>query len=101
MYRVYKRTGNGVVAVENTETHAHLVIGRVSPEIVNTLTEAGYYDLPLIGEEWDMEISSECAKALSLLAMKMKKPIRDQRKKKPEEIKPSADVDIFDLIYGT
>lgn len=101
MYRVYKRTGNGVVAVENTETHAHLVIGRVSPEIVNILTEAGYYDLPLIGEEWDIEISSECAKALSLLAMKMKKPIRDQRKKKPEEIKPSADVDIFDLIYGT
>lgn len=101
MYRVYKRTGNGVVAVENTETHAHLVIGRVSLEIVNILMEAGYYDLPLIGEEWDIEISSECAKALSLLAMKMKKPIRDQRKKKPEEIKPSADVDIFDLIYGT
>ena len=101
MYRVYKRTGNGVVAVENTETHAYLVIGRVSPEIVHVLTEAGYYDLPLIGEEWDMEISSECAKALSLLTMKMKKPIRDQRKKKPEEIKPSADVDIFDLIYGT
>lgn len=100
MYRVYKRTGNGVVAVENTETHAYLVIGRVDPEIVHVLTEAGY-DLPPFGEEWDMEISSECAKALSLLTMKMKKPIRDQRKKKPEEQKPSADVDIFDLIYGT
>lgn len=100
MYKVYKRIGNGLVAIENTDTHAYLVIGRVSPEIVSILTEAGY-EVPPFGEEWDIEISSICAKELSLLTMKMKKPIRDQRKKKPEEQKPSADVDIFDLIYGT
>ena len=98
MYKVYKPTGNGLVSVENMDTHASVVIGRVSPEIVHVLTEAGY-DLPPFGEEWSVEVNKECATALATMAMRMKKPIRDQRKKK-EEPKPSAEVDMFDLIYG-
>ncbi len=100
MYRVRKPIGNGVVSVENTETHASVIIGRISMEMMNILEEAGY-EVPAYTEEWDLEVNKECARALSLLAMPMKKPIRDQRKKKPEEIKPGADVDVFDLIYGT
>ena len=95
MYRVYKPAGNGLVSVENTETHASVVIGRVSTEIINTIAEAGY-EAPTYIDEWNLEVNKECARILSLLTMKMKKPIRDQRKHKP-----SAEVDVFDLIYGT
>lgn len=98
MYKVYKPTGNGLVSVENTDTHASVVIGKVNMEIINTIKEAGY-DLPPFGEEWSVEVNKECATALATMAMRMKKPIRDQRKKK-EEPKPSAEVDMFDLIYG-
>ena len=98
MYKVYKPAGNGLVSIENTETHTNLVIGRVSTEIINTIVEAGY-EAPAYSEEWNLEVNRECARILSLLTMKMKKPIRDQRKKK-EEPKPSAEVDMFDLIYG-
>lgn len=98
MYKVYKPTGNGLVSVENMDTHASVVIGKVNMEIINTIKEAGY-DLPPFGEEWSVEVNKECATALAAMAMRMKKPIRDQRKKK-EEPKPSAEVDMFDLIYG-
>lgn len=98
MYKVYKPTGNGLVSVENTDTHASVVIGKANMEIIKVIEEAGY-TVPAYTEEWSIEVNKDCATALATMAMRMKKPIRDQRKKK-EEPKPSAEVDMFDLIYG-
>lgn len=98
MYKVYKPTGNGLVSVENMDTHASVVIGKANMEIIKVIEEAGY-EAPVYTDEWNLEVNKECATTLATMAMRMKKPIRDQRKKK-EEPKPSAEVDMFDLIYG-
>lgn len=100
MYRIIKSSGNANVIVENTDTKANIIIGRANMEIINTLKEAGY-EVPAYSEEWDIEVNNDVAKALALMAMKMKKPIRDQSKKyKPATEKIGAEVDAFDLIYG-
>ena len=103
MYRVLKTQGTGAnVVVENTDTKANIIIGRLNPDIIRTIVEhqGEGYIIPEYDSIWNIEVNKECATALATMAMRMKKPIRDQRKKK-EEPKPSAEVDMFDLIYGT
>jgi hypothetical protein len=102
MYRVIKPSGNNAnITVENIETSSSVVIGRLSLEIVNILETAGY-KIDNYTEEMSIEIDTETKDKLVALTMKMKRPIRDQRKKttKEETKKLDADVDAFDLIFG-
>jgi len=102
MYRVLKTAGvRANVVVENTDTKSNVIIGRLSTDIVDTIKthrEAGY-TIPEYDSIWNIEVNSDCAKELTKLAMPMKKPVRDQRKK-PEEKKVGVNVDAFDLIFG-
>lgn len=103
MYRLIKARGyDATVSIENMDTKATVIIGIAKIEIINILVEYGY-EYPAFQEEWDMEVNSEAAKKLAALALSMKKPIRDQRKKKEEpteEKRIGVEVDAFDLIYG-
>lgn len=107
MYRVIKGEGYGAnVSVENTDTLATVMIGRADTAITSILEKQGYrfgamkddgvisYD-----EEWHLAVNKEIAEELVHLALNIKKPFRDQRKK-PEEKKVGVEVDAFDLIYG-
>lgn len=101
MYRVVKANGNDAnIIIQNTETKSNLIIGRFSYDIKKILEDAGY-SFPPSYEAWTFEVNSETAKSLASKAMRMKKPIRDQRKK-PEENKKSDKqvVDVFDMIFG-
>lgn len=100
MYRVSKPRGVSNVTVENTDTCASVMIGRVSMEIIDTISVYGA-EPPDFQLEWSFAVNKDCASALTALALKMKKPIRDQRKVKedtPQKI--GVEVDAFDLIYG-
>ena len=106
MYRIIKPEGAGAnVSVENMETHASVIIGRLTIKIIDMITEdkGDSFKLPEYSSAWDISISQDAAKALVATTMHMKKPIRDQRKK-PTEDKPTGkigvDIDAFDLIYG-
>ena len=112
MYRVTKPQGyDANITIENTDTYATVVIGKLSTAIRDILKKQGYeFDdtvrhtpsTILYHEEWNFEVNKETAEELVHLAMNIKKPFRDQRKK-PED-KPTGkvgvDVDAFDLIYG-
>ena len=106
MYRVVKPTGFNVnIVVENTDTRANIIIGRLTPTIMSILEKNGYTDLHSTGvtDEWKFEVNKETAIELVHEAMKIVKPKRDQSKKPTEdkkEIKMTAGVDAFDLIYG-
>ena len=109
MYRVVKERGNNVnVFVENTETKKSLNIGRLSMDILKILEDAGYKFGTAPGETnlkdaWQLPISGERKDQLAKLAMRMSKPIRDQRKKPASEqaaTTPDGVPDLFDLIFG-
>lgn len=100
MYQVFKPTGAGAnVSVENLDNMSNIIIGRLSTSMIDTLKENGY-EVPDYNEEWRIEVNSECAKALAMMAMKMKKPIRDQSKKSKSTGKIGVEVDAFDLIFN-
>lgn len=100
MYRVFKPKGaTANVSVENLDNMSNIIIGRVNIDIINTLKENGY-EVPDYYEEWRIEVNSECAKILAMMAMKMKKPIRDQSKKAKDKPKIGVEVDAFDLIFN-
>ena len=101
MYRVLKEKGHNTnVVVENTDTKANVIVGKLSMEILNVLEKAGH-KIENYTEEMNIEVDADTAKTLSSMAMKMKKPIRDQSKKTKDTIKPKAgEVDAFDLIFG-
>lgn len=105
MYRVIKEKGNNQnIFVENTESKKSINIGRLSMEIIKILEEEGYTfgtaekDIA-IKDNWSLVINSDTKDKLSRLAMRMNKPIRDQRKK-PSEQKQTEVPDLFDLIFG-
>ena len=100
MYRVLKPTGAGAnVSVENPDNMSSIIIGRLNTSIIDTLKENGY-EVPDYNEEWSIEVNSECAKVLASMAMKMKKPIRDQSKKSKPKGRIGVEVDAFDLIFN-
>ena len=117
MYKVVKEEGYyNTVIVINTETNTNIDIGTVSSEVIKIITDGGV-DIPsesmhdLLYSKWDFVVNSDVAHKLVGLAFKVKKPIRDQRKRKPElsEIiaedkakkdKINADTDMFDMIFG-
>lgn len=107
MYKVLKERGNNVsITLENTETKASIIIGRLSMDILAILEKEGVHfgdadgDVKL-KDKWELHISDETAKELSAKAMRMTKPIRDQRKVKEEEQKKSnKEIDALDVLLG-
>lgn len=102
MYRLLKSKGNnGTISVENVEKKAYTVIGRLTTRIITILDEAGVSvgtEEIKYTDEWDMPISSELATKLLELAMPIKKPIRDQRKKPPKI--DNKHIDAMDVLLG-
>ena len=107
MYKVLKEKGNNAsVILENTETRASIIIGRLSMDILAILEKDGvhigdaYGDVKL-KDRWELRISDETTKELLAKAMRMSKPIRDQRKVKEEEPKKSnKEIDALDVLLG-
>lgn len=106
MYRVLKEKGNNaVITLENTETKASIIIGRITMEILAILEKEGiHFGDPTGGtlkDKWEFHISDDTAKELSSKAMRMSKPIRDQRKIKEETPKKNnKHVDAMDVLLG-
>lgn len=99
MYKVLKEKGNNQnVTVRNVETKGEVIIGRVSIEIMNKLEEAGIKDINF-RDDWDYEVEETIGKDLQKLAMKMKKPIRDQRKERAPK-KSNKEIDAMDVLLG-
>ena len=105
MYRVLKAQGVGAnVVVENTDTKANVIIGRLNTDIIHTIIEHQEegYTIPEYDSIWNIEVNNDCAKALTSMVMKMKKPIRNQSKKTKDTPKGKigVEVDAFDLIFN-
>ena len=106
MYRLIKDCGNNLnVILENIDTRAQLNLGRLTIDILTlletkegmTFGEGGTTQLK---DEWNFSISDETAKELSRKAMRMSKPIRDQRKHKEEPKKSNKQIDALDVLLG-
>ena len=107
MYRLLKEKGNNLnVVLENIDTKAQLNLGRLTIDILTlletkeglTFGDGGKIQLK---NEWNFNISEETAKELSEKAMRMSKPIRDQRKHKEEKPKKSnKEIDAMDVLLG-
>ena len=108
MYRVTKEPGTKEnVYLQNTDTMAEINLGRVTPGLLRILETDGYKfddteDAITLKKKWTLNVSEEVKEQLRKLAMPMKKPIRDQRKVKPQEEKKEVKqpVDLLDIIYG-
>ena len=111
MYKVVKEMGKTEnVYLQNTDTMAEINLGRITAGIMNALRKDGYEFETVdekegritLKEKWTLKVSEEVKEQLRKLAMPMKKPIRDQRKVKPQEEKKEVKqpVDILDIIYG-
>ena len=111
MYKVVKEMGNAEnVYLQNTDTMAEINLGRITAGIMNALRKDGYEFETVdekdgrltLKEKWNLKVSGEVKDELRKLAMPMKKPVRDQRKVKPQEEKKEVKqpVDILDIIYG-
>ena len=109
MYKVLKEKGlYRNVIVENTDTKARVNIGNVSLDILKTLEDAGF-KIGTVGKEekdeftatnkWDINVDIETASQLTKMAMRMKKPIRDQRKKEIKK-KENKKIDAMDVLLG-
>ena len=106
MYRLVKEYGNNLnVILENTETKAQLNLGRLTIDILTllgtkeglTFGDEGKIQLK---DEWNILISNSTAKELSEKAMRMSKPIRDQRKVKDDKKKHNKEIDAMDVLLG-
>ena len=106
MYKLLKEKGNNLnVILENTETKAQLNLGRITLDILSilekeedlTFGEKGKINLT---DEWNIIITDSTAKELSTKAMRMSKPIRDQRKHKEEPKKSNKEIDAMDVLLG-
>ena len=113
MYRVNKEPGTKEnVYLQNTDIMAEINLGRITPELLRILTKDGYVFEDVTGstkddiklkDKWALKVSDEVKDELRKLAMPMKKPIRDQRKVKPqqeEKKETKQPVDLLDIIYG-
>lgn len=107
MYRLLKEKGNNLnVILENIDTRAQLNLGRLTIDVLTlletkegmTFGEGGTTQLK---DEWNFSISEETATELSAKAMRMSKPIRDQRKHKEEQPKKNnKEIDAMDVLLG-
>ena len=114
MYRVNKEQGTSEnVYLQNTDTMAEINLGRATTTMMDILEKDGYKfslihpsddisECITLKEKWTLKVSDEVKDELRKLAMPMKKPVRDQRKVKPQEEKKETKqpVDLLDIIYG-
>ena len=109
MYRVNKEPGTKEnVYLQNTDTMAEINLGRITLGLLRILETDGYKfdgtdDAITLKEKWTLKVSDEVKDELRKLAMPMKKPVRDQRKVKPqqeEKKETKQPVDLLDIIYG-
>lgn len=107
MYRLLKEKGNNVsLTLENTETKASIIIGRMSMDILGILEREecvtfGDTDKDIkLKDKWEIEIKDSTAKELSAKAMRMSKPVRDQSKKKDTPKKDNKHIDAMDVLLG-
>lgn len=107
MYKILKDKGNNMnIVLENTETKASVVIGKLSMDILSILelkegVHIGDSEEIHLKDKWDIAIGDETAKELSAKALRMSKPIRDQRKVKKEEPKKNnKEIDAMDVLLG-
>lgn len=109
MYKLLKDAGyNTNVILENTTTKANIILGRISMEVLHILEEHEGYGTSAKDEDhlihtsdkWDLKISEETGKLLASKVMKMKKPIRDQRKVKSEQQIDNSKIDAMDVLLG-
>lgn len=106
MYRLLKEKGNNLnVILENIDTKAQLNLGRLTIDILTLLERGegmtfGEGGTTQLKDEWNFSISEETAKELSAKAMRMSKPIRDQRKHKEELKKSNKQIDALDVLLG-
>lgn len=104
MYRILKEKGNNSnVTLENVETKATIVLGRLSMDIISIISSTeglsfgtGPEDIKLI-DKWSFTIKDETAKLLSAKALNMHTPERNQRKETP---KKKSTVDAMDVLLG-
>ena len=106
MYRLIKECGNNLnVILENIDTRAQLNLGRLTIDILTLLERKegmtfGEGGTTQLKDEWNFSISEETAKELSEKAMRMSKPIRDQRKVKDKPKKSNKEIDALDVLLG-
>lgn len=110
MYKLLKDKGNNSnVILEKTSTKECIIIGKLSMEILKLLEdkEGLVFDKDKsealdLRTSWILDISEDTAKALSKMTMKMKKPIRDQKKKPSEQPseKNNKKIDALDVLLG-
>ena len=104
MYKLIKPKGYYVISVVNTDTSGVVNISVPYTSIVSMLRESGIEEnLLKMSEEWDISISKELTDKLLATTLKMKKPIRDQRKKdKPKDLfqKPNSEINALDVLLG-
>lgn len=102
MYKVLKEKGNNSnVVLENVETKASIIIGRLTMDILKILETAGHTigdDGINFKDKWELTVNEEIGKELASKAMTMSKPIRDQRKVKPA--KDNKTIDAMDVLLG-
>ncbi len=104
MYKVLKEKGNNQnVTLQNTDSKASIIIGRISIEILNLLERAGHKidgETLTMKDQWELEVNDEIGKELASKAMTMTKPIRDQRKTEDKPKKDNSKVDAMDVLLG-
>lgn len=103
MYKLLKEKGNNMnLVLENTETKASIIIGRLSVDILRILKEGGIYlkdedGEPELKDAWCFTITDEMAQEISTRAMPIEKPVR---LKKEEPKKNNKSIDALDVLLG-
>ncbi|MDE6947584.1 MAG: hypothetical protein K2P14_10425 [Anaeroplasmataceae bacterium] len=106
MYKLLKEKGNNSnLVLENSTTHASIIIGKLTMEILSILELEGYVfnedkegSLKL-KDEWSLEISDDAARKVANKTMKIDKPIKDLHKK-VEQPKNNKTIDAMDVLLG-
>lgn len=112
MYKLVKDKGyNSNVTLENLDTHVSIALGKTTIPMMSLMSEIGGIkfdsdDSSIAPDSpWELEVSDDLAKALASTAMTMRKPKRDQSKKKEvEQPAPTPEekpvIDAMDVLLG-
>lgn len=107
MYILIKDKGNNSnVAIQNTDTKAEVIIGRLSMTIVDILNKAGHSINT--GDEaslkykdaWHITISEDTKNELQRLAMRMMKPKRAKVQTETQKQVENKHIDAMDVLLG-
>ena len=99
------------VAVINTDTNKQIILGNPTYDLIFQLKGKGISEELLDPtKEWDITISKELATELAGTTLKMRKPIRDQRKKSEQDntqanaeetkLEKHRKIDAYDVLLG-